>query len=97
MSNEVGGMTRCIVFVVGFASILVGCSWLGLGKLKCEDPEIYTNSGEIAPVQVPDDLSLPDEGESLEIPPELGESGVAQMRGPCLESPPEYFEGREAG
>ena len=97
MSNKVGGVTRCVVFVVGFASILVGCSRLGLGKLKCEDPEIYTNSGEIAPVQVPNDLSLPDEGESLEIPPELSERGVAQMRGPCLESPPEYFEGREAG
>ena len=87
-------MSRCILFLVGFASVAVGCGRLGLGGLKCEDPEVYVNSREIAPVQVPSDLTLPDETGSLEIPLELDEKEVTQMRGPCLESPPEFFEGQ---
>jgi len=80
---------------LGFAGVAVGCGRLGLGGLKCEDPEVYANSREIAPVQVPSDLTLPNETGSLEIPPELDEKEIIQMRGPCLESPPEFFEDRE--
>ena len=87
-------MSRCVLLLIGFSSVAVGCGRLGLGGLKCEDPEAYVNSTEIAPVQVPSDLTLPDETGSLEIPPELDEKELAQMRGPCLESPPEFFEGR---
>jgi uncharacterized lipoprotein len=81
--------------------ILAVC-WLGgcsrdVG-LRCEDPTRYTDSGEIPPVRIPDDLSPPDESESLRIPAPV-EGDVEQLgsRGPCLESPPDFYEAGALG
>ncbi len=75
---------------------LGGCS--GSIGLRCEDPARYTDSGEIPPVRIPDDLSPPDESQSLRIPAPV-EGDVEQLvsRGPCLESPPDFYEARELG
>ena len=71
--------------------------------LRCENPERYRGSGERAPIQIPDDLSVPNESDALRIPP--GER-LAVVEGeddesvaaPCLELPPDYYEGLgEAG
>lgn len=72
---------------------LVGCR--GRYAMRCEDPERYDDSGEIPPVRVPDDLSVPDETDALRIPQagQLPIPGRGERRGPCLESPPAYFEG----
>ena len=64
------------------------------GGTHCEKPARYAGSGELPPVQVPDDLTPPDESRSLRIP----QATTAEVRnvprkGPCLESPPDYFEG----
>ncbi len=78
------------------AWLLGGCS--GGFALRCEDPERYAGSGEIPPVRIPDDLNPPDESESLRIPAPA-EGGVEQLerQGPCLESPPDFYEGAAPG
>ena len=75
---------------------LGGCSG-GMG-LRCEDPTRYTGSGESPPVRIPDDLSPPDESQALRIPAPL-EGDVEQVRssGPCLESPPDFYEAGAPG
>ena len=61
--------------------------------LRCEDPERYTGSGEIPPVRIPDDLSPPDDSESIRIPAAAeGNLEPVDSRGPCLESPPDFYE-----
>lgn len=77
-------------------ALIVAVSVSGCQRLsgaRCEDPELYSGSEQIPPVQVPDDLTPPNESESLRIPPapQDGED-ASDARGPCLESPPEYFE-----
>ena len=75
---------------------LGGCSG-GIG-LRCEDPARYTDSGEIPPVRIPDDLSPPDESQSLRIPaPVEGDVEQLASRGPCLESPPDFYEAGAPG
>ena len=69
---------------------LGGCA--GRFALRCEDTERYTGSGQIPPARIPDDLSPPDQSESLQIPaPVEGEVDQLESRGSCLESPPDYF------
>ena len=62
--------------------------------LRCEDPERYSNSGEVPPIQIPDDLDPPDETASLRIPAVPPEDEIEELasRGPCLESPPDFFD-----
>jgi hypothetical protein len=46
-------------------------------------------------VRVPDDLSVPDESNSLRLPPEEGAGGPA--RRDCLEAPPPFFQDSRLG
>ncbi len=75
---------------------LGGCT-RGIG-LRCEDPARYTDSGEVPPVRIPDDLNPPDESQSLRIPaPIEGEVEQVISTGPCLESPPDFYEAGAPG
>ena len=78
-----------IAAVVLAVSLSAGCG--RRGEVRCEDPDRYATSDSIPPVRVPEDLSLPDETESLVIPP-----GARSMQsaagGECLEAPPDFFE-----
>lgn len=75
---------------------LGGCG--GGFAVRCEDPARYTNSEEIPPVRIPDDLSPPDQSQSLRIPaPAEGEAEQLESRGECLESPPDFFEAGAPG
>ena len=66
--------------------------------LRCEDPVRYSDNGNIPPVRIPDDLSPPDESQSLRIPPPAeGDAEQVQSRGECLESPPDFFESAAPG
>ncbi len=89
-------LLRVVVFVA-IAVSLTGCG-RAFG-LRCENPERYTNSGEVAPIQIPDDLDPPDETASLRIPAPPPEDEVEQLeaRGPCLESPPDFFDAAAPG
>jgi hypothetical protein len=72
-----------------------GC--FGGGDLRCEDVMRYGTSGTAAQIRVPEDLSLPNESEALQIPnappldlpdPETDPEGATE----CLERPPDFFE-----
>ena len=84
-------MRRFLALGVVFAGMILTTA---CGATRCEKPERYAGSGELPPVQVPDDLTPPDESRSLRIPPVSDkERRKVSRKGPCLESPPDYFEG----
>lgn len=89
-------MRAAVLLALSLAALLAGCR--GEYASRCEDPERYAHSGEIPPVRVPDDLDVPSEDEALRIPAggQLPAPQPRSGRGPCLESPPEYFEGGSA-
>ena len=86
-------MIRALLIGVVVASVMSGCG--RRFAMQCEDPEFYSGSQEIPPVRVPDDLAVPSEAEALRIPQaeRLGAAQPAVRQGPCLESPPGYYEG----
>lgn len=86
-----------VLMCVAIAASVSGCG-RAFG-LRCEDPERYANSSEVPPIQIPDDLDPPDETASLRIPavPPADEIEQLQSRGPCLESPPDFFEPASTG
>jgi hypothetical protein len=64
--------------------------------LACESTARYISATSSGPVQIPDDLSPPDESESLKLPPEGG--AAASPSQPCLETPPGFYaEGAPGG
>jgi uncharacterized lipoprotein len=64
------------------------------GTTRCDAPARYSDARELPPVQVPDDLTPPDESRSLRIPQvSTAEPRKVTRKGDCLESPPDYFEG----
>jgi hypothetical protein len=86
------------------SSLLAGCfGKLGLaGTAGCDDSSRYANSESVAPLRVPDDLSLPDESDSLSIPPapravstSAASTSAAGNEGHCLALPPD-FSGEKA-
>jgi uncharacterized lipoprotein len=70
------------------AVCLTGCS--GDRALSCADSQRYADSGSIAPWSVPNDLSLPDESDALQIP-NVSEDEDSGRTG-CLETPPRYYD-----
>lgn len=86
-------MIRVLLISLAVASLMAGCG--RRFAMQCEDPEFYTGSQEIPPVRVPGDLTVPPEAEALRIPQseQVGATESADRRGPCLESPPGFFEG----
>jgi uncharacterized lipoprotein len=65
----------------------------GGGAMRCENSSIYATSVSAAPVRVPDDLSVPDESQALQIPPGEALPPKAKDEPPdCLERPPDFFD-----
>jgi uncharacterized lipoprotein len=78
--------------VVGAAIVsvlLAGCS--GQHGLGCGDDGRYANSRSAPPLRVPDDLSVPDESDSLSVPPARREKTPA-TDGRCLATPPPFSD-----
>jgi hypothetical protein len=74
------------------ATALLLCGLAGCGRehtLACEATARYASATSAPPVQIPDDLSPPDETNSLHLPPEGGTT--AALTRPCLESPPGFY------
>jgi hypothetical protein len=75
---------------------LVGCSLAGCSgerALNCEAPGRYAAAVSVQPVQIPDDLSPPDESQALRLPPDPAAANrpvVAVAASACLESPPAF-------
>jgi len=84
--------TQLLLVIILASSVVSSCS-RDIG-LRCVDQERYLGSEEEAPVQIPDDLTPPDESQSLRIPAPLEEGAAEQLQstGACLESPPEFFD-----
>ena len=56
----------------------------------CEPDARYSTARSARPVQIPDDLSPPDESDALRLPPDSSAGGTVTA-GDCLESPPSFF------
>jgi hypothetical protein len=62
--------------------------------LACEPTDRYALATSTGPVQIPDDLSPPDESDSLRLPPV---EAVKPTTGACLEAPPGFYAGGAVG
>jgi hypothetical protein len=79
--------------VVVAASLLAACSH-NRGTQCGEDPR-YTRAQTAPPVRIPDDLSPPDETDSLRLPAATQPAGGATASAAaerCLETPPKFGE-----
>ncbi len=81
------------LLLLGAVSALLSGCFGRFSVAACEPSDRYENSYDAGPVQVPDDLTPPDESRALKIPGVPPETETIERRGDCLESPPEYFEG----
>jgi len=73
--------------VVGLAAV-AGCS--RQQTAPCEPEPRYATARSAPPVQIPDDLSPPDENDAIRLPPIVG-VGASITAGECLEAPPPFF------
>lgn len=86
-------MIRRVAICVAACVLSTACGRDAL--LRCENAEAYLNAEERPPIRVPDDLTVPNQGEALRIPPAEQVPGRVRNtpNGPCLESPPDFYEG----
>jgi hypothetical protein len=80
---------RCrpaLCLVVGMA-VTYGCS--RQPTTNCEPNERYSTARSVQPVQIPDDLSPPNEADALRLPPDPAGEASPTVGG-CLESPPSF-------
>jgi hypothetical protein len=82
-------MRHCALscLVIGLVAS-VGCS--RQETVSCNTDPRYVTARSAPPVQIPDDLSPPNERDALRLPPEVGAS-ASPTAGPCLQSPPSFF------
>lgn len=80
-------LVRTACLIVGLAAA-VGCSRQQAGS--CEPEVRYSTARSAPPVQIPDDLSPPNENDALRLPPLSIVSGPV-VAGACLETPPSFF------
>jgi uncharacterized lipoprotein len=74
--------------VFAAAALSAGCA--GEDELRCEDTSRYATSVSVPPLRVPDDLTVPDESESLLVPDAASAQAIVPTQ--CLETPPSYYE-----
>ena len=80
-------LTRTWCAIVGLAAI-TGCSRQQTGP--CVPEARYSTARSAQPVQIPDDLSPPDESDAIRLPADV--VPVASITaGECLETPPPFF------
>jgi len=77
---------------VAFFGGLYGCTHDH--QLACEPTERYASAASSGPVQIPDDLSPPDETDSLRLP---SPDAVKPSTRSCLETPPGFYASGSAG
>ena len=57
--------------------------------VACTPDTRYATARSAQPVQIPDDLTPPNESDALRLPPDV--SGATAAEGECLDSPPAFF------
>jgi uncharacterized lipoprotein len=83
--------------IVAATLALAGLAGCGRDRTvaNCEPTARYATATSSPPIQIPDDLTPPDESDSLRLPATT--SGTAPSQ-PCLESPPGFYaEGAAVG
>jgi len=86
---------RCVLLVaVGITVAVTGCS--REEELVCEPDARYSTAQSVQPVQIPDDLSPPDESDAIRLPPDVTANRSAPTQ-PCLETPPSFFGDQRPG
>src|SRR5688572_32851129 len=75
--------TWCVI--VGLTAV-AGCS--RQETLPCQPEARYSTARSAPPVQIPDDLSPPDESDAIRLPSGVG--GGTITAGECLEAPPPF-------
>jgi hypothetical protein len=73
--------------IVGLAAV-TGCS--RQETLPCQPEARYSTARSAPPVQIPDDLSPPDESDAIRLPSNV-DTGGSITAGECLEEPPPFF------
>jgi uncharacterized lipoprotein len=75
-------------------SLLVACAiFAGCSRedaVRCESDLRYSGARSAPPVQIPDDLSPPNENDALRLPADVAVTTAAVTNG-CRESPPSFF------
>src|SRR5262245_65308685 len=77
--------TWCVI--VGLTAV-AGCS--RNETLPCEPEARYSMARSAPPVQIPDDLSPPDESDAIRLPTDVVPVGSITA-GECVEKPPSFF------
>jgi|SRR5687767_6452136 len=80
-------LLRSVCLIVGLAAV-AGCS--RQETVPCEPELRYATAQSAPPVQIPDDLSPPNEADALRLPPP-SVAGSPTVAGECLEAPPGFF------
>ena len=79
-------LTRTWCVIVGLAAV-AGCS--RNETLPCQPEARYSGARSALPVQIPDDLSPPDESDAIRLPADVAPAGSITA-GECLEAPPPF-------
>jgi hypothetical protein len=79
---------RAIFCAIVALAAIAGCS--RDKTVICTPDARYSTARSAPPVQIPDDLSPPNESDALRLPPDVGSATVAAP-GACLDAPPSFF------
>jgi hypothetical protein len=79
---------RAIYSAIVALVAIAGCS--RDKAVTCTPDARYSTARSASPVQIPDDLSPPNESDALRLPPDVGGMNTAAP-GDCLDAPPSFF------
>lgn len=79
-------LIRTACLIVGLAAV-AGCS--RQEAVPCQPEARYSTARSAPPVQIPDDLTPPNEADALRLPPQAVVSAPL-VAGECLETPPPF-------
>jgi hypothetical protein len=78
-------ISSCAIFAL---AAVAGCS--RQETVACEPEARYSTARSAPPVQIPDDLSPPDESDAIRLPSDVAPVSSITA-GECLEAPPPFF------
>lgn len=74
------------------AALAVGTGCSREQTVACTPDARYSTARSAPPVQIPDDLSPPNESDALRLPPDVGAT-TTTAAGACLDTPPAFSGG----
>jgi hypothetical protein len=73
---------------IAAASLASGCSHQS--GVRCDSTDRYVAVRSVGPVQIPDDLTPPDESDALELPAPTAPGAPQPPINGCLDTPPKF-------